>query len=116
MEYYKKLSKSEIKELVKDVHPLIYISDKIFREKFKQIYHVPQHEKKKNGIYLPYLISSFGRVFSIKPDGSLYERKVPIDSNGYKLVVLNYHGKVFGVRVHRLVAQAFIKNRNKKTR
>lgn len=114
MDRYDKLSKNDIKELTKDIRPYVYIGDRFYKEKFKQVYHMKQGDKRKDGIYLPYLISSFGRVFSIKSDYILYERKVPTDKHGYKLVVMNHHKKVFGVRVHRLVANAFIKKKSKK--
>ena len=59
-----------------------------------------------------YLISSFGRVKSLKrkEEKILSERKV----NGYKVVGINFGKKRKQVKVHRLVAIAFIPNPEQK--
>lgn len=109
-----KLSKKEIAKLVKTIDPCIFIGNETYEEEFKQVYYLPQGRKRKDGLYLPFIISSFGRVFSIHKDGTLYERKQTIDKNGYNLLVLRFKKKTIGVRPHRLVATAFIKNTHKK--
>lgn len=114
MNSYTKLTKREIKKLTKDISPRIFIGDETYKEKFKQIYHLPQGAKHNTGIYIPFIISSFGRLYSIHDDGTLYERAQTVDKNGYNLTVINIKGKPVGVRTHRLVANAFIKNTHKK--
>ena len=51
------------------------------------------------------MISSYGRVYSLK---TLTFRKPSIDKGGYELITLNNHGKVYAIRIHQLVARAFI--------
>lgn len=62
-----------------------------------------------------YKISSYGRIMNtgIYRDGRRYNPKVLIpntDIHGYKYVSLYKEGKVKSVKVHRLVAEAFIPN------
>ena len=56
-----------------------------------------------------YLITSYGRVFSLKHD-KLKELKQRKNNCGYYYVNLWKNGKMFTKTVHRLVAQAFIPN------
>lgn len=113
MEGYKKLTKKEINKLTKDLNKLIYIGDKTYIEEFKQVYYYRQKELPEYGIYLPYLISSFGRIFKIKSNYDINSVSAPIDKNGYNLIVLRYQNQIIGARIHRLVAISFIKNNNK---
>lgn len=62
-----------------------------------------------------YKISSYGRIMNtgIYRDGRRYSPKVLIpntDIHGYKYVSLYKNGKMKSVKVHRLVAEAFIPN------
>ena len=112
---YKKLSKKEINKLISTVHPRIYINDIVYHEKFKQVLYLKQFDKHDEGIYLPYIISSFGRLFVINRHGVLYEMSLkPNVKNGYIIIILNYNKERYGTTVHRLVADMFIKNKNKK--
>lgn len=54
-------------------------------------------------------MSNFGEVFSVRNNRLLTGRK---DNAGYVLVCLSKNNKTVHRRVHRLVAQAFIKNPN----
>lgn len=102
-----KLRKHEIKELVSYIDILYDENNDLF-ENFKQI--------KFNGESSPYLISSFGRVFSINYKHkirNITQLKTTIDKDGYELLVINYNGKSNGFHIHRMVAKYFIKNKNK---
>jgi len=54
-----------------------------------------------------YIVSNFGNVLGIKSNVTL---KPSLNHKGYEQVVLSKQGKQKTVRVHRLVAQAFIPN------
>ena len=107
---YNKLTKKEIRELTKDI-PRINIIDNgcVDKESFKQI--------KFRGKYLPYMISSIGRVFSLHYHNSKYYdvryRKSRLDKDGYPVIRLRYNGGIYFSSIHRLVATAFVKNHNK---
>lgn len=57
--------------------------------------------------YPDYLVSNYGRVWSIRSDRPL--KPFP-DKNGYQIVSLFYRGKRVDKKIHRLVASAFISN------
>ena len=60
-----------------------------------------------------YQVSNYGNVRSIKRQGSNGNYlKQRIDKNGYKCVVLCKHNSLKNFFVHRLVATAFIENKN----
>lgn len=62
-----------------------------------------------------YLITNFGRIFSLKDNHNkdrILERKSSYDSNGYPSIGL-YKNNILDTRlIHRLVAEAFIPNPN----
>ena len=61
-------------------------------------------------IYDDYLISSFGRCYSIKSKKMLTPKKLP---NGYFQYSFSKNNKKFNRYIHRLVAEAFIPNPEK---
>ena len=106
-----KMSKSEIKEIVdKYLHPIIFIDEDVyFKEEFKQI--------KIKDDYIPYLISSMGRVIDLYSiDLDIIQPKIIIDNNirrtynNYVTIKLLCKNDRNSQVVHRLVAIAFIKN------
>lgn len=104
----KKISKKEIKTMMKNISRQIYIDDITRYEKFKQVQH--------KGIYYPYIISSFGRVFSIYYGLTIHskiklkELSLTKTSQGYYTVGITDDNNSHTVKVHILVAEAFIKN------
>jgi len=105
---YKKLSKKEIRNIMMNISPK-YNKKHDITEEFKQI--------KFDDGYTPYIISSFGRVFSINymhQTGNVKQLKTQVDKDGYELLIINYNQKSYGYHIHRLVAMHFIKNKNKK--
>lgn len=109
MKSYNKLTKNDISIIVNRIGCMIYISDKCYGEKFKQL--------KLNDMYYPFLISSFGRIFSLnykKQKGNVKELKTIIDKDGYYIIPINYQGVKKLYKVHRLVALTFIKNNKNK--
>ena len=108
-------SEKEIKKLIKNIDKKSFINisinkngeiiDKFCYEKFKQI--------KIKDMYIPYLISSFGRIFSINykhKKNSCKQLKTKIDDDGYEFIVIHYGNKSYGFNVHRMVALIFIPN------
>ena len=101
-------SKDQIKKLTEYIDRIQFIepnTGKIQKEKFKQIC--------IDGEYIPYLISSCGRVFSINykhKKNNCVQLKTTIDKDGYELIIINYNNKTIGFGVHRMVAISFIKN------
>ena len=99
-----KYSDEEIESYVKDISKAVFIGYDD-EERFQQI--------KYKKYYIPYLISSYGRVISInyhsKP-GCIKVMKQRFDKNGYCIIGLNFNGINKTLKVHRLVAKAFIPN------
>lgn len=62
--------------------------------------------------YQNYMVSNIGRVKSLKYNNTEKEQllKPRIDTYGYLVITLCKNGKVKSIRVHRLVASAFIDN------
>ena len=100
-------SKEEIQKLVNKVNKIKYIgSDEYSVEMFKQISIMD--------IFIPYLISSYGRIFSINYAGKYHnikQLKTNIDEiTGYERITITYQKYVVTLSIHRIVAKAFIKN------
>ena len=108
---HEKFTKDEIKHIMKNISRFVFIGDtKVHREKFRQI--------KINDKYIPYIISSFGRIFSVYYGKSynynVKELKSNISSKGYVKITIHYDNKHYNFWIHRLVASAFIKNKHNK--
>jgi hypothetical protein len=73
-----------------------------------------------NGITFPeYYVTDTGEVYSRKtynnPNGRIRKLKPYVDSTGYPRIALSEHSKTKSIRVHYLVASAFLpKNKNDK--
>lgn len=110
----KKLSKTEINKIMKGVSKQIYISDETYHEEFRQVIY--------KGKYYNYIISSFGRIFSIyysycKTDRINLKIMNPTPNKkgyneGYNQILLTNKGVGVNARIHQLVALAFIENPN----
>ena len=103
---YKEFSKDEIKNIMKNIKPLKYNGHN--KEKFKQIIY-------KNH-YIPYIISSYGRLFSIYFKGSnkinLKQIKTTFNKKGYERVNIAFDNNKIQFMIHVVVALIFIKNKN----
>lgn len=99
-----KLDNTTIKFITSNINKFKYY--KHSEEKFKQI--------KIDNMYTPYLISSYGRIFSLKKDMYNPYEMVPqlIKNSGYMKISLHTDNGPKFVSVHRLVALHFIKNKN----
>ena len=106
-----KYKKSDIKMIVEIINHLIFISDNTYHEKFKQI--------KIKDTYIPYLISNFGRIFSIHYGKSkninVKELKTNSNGTGYSKITIHYNNKHYNFWIHILVANAFIHKPKNKT-
>lgn len=109
---YKKLTEDEISSIMACIRPKIYIEEYTHHEEFKQVVY--------NNIYLPYIISSFGRLFSIhygytKCDKINLKEMKPTKNKvgGYYQSLLTYYDTKIICKIHRLVAYMFIPNLNK---
>lgn len=95
---------------------LLEIKDKINLLKYDEMHKIEEIKQiKLNGIYIPYVISSYGRVFSVNymhKKGFVHELKYVIDKDGYKRVTIHLSYKRYVNGVHRLVAVHFIPNNN----
>jgi hypothetical protein len=94
-----KINQKDMKEIIKKINSSICFID----EKFKQLYIDEE--------YIPYIISSTGRIFSINymhQKGNVHELKSRTDKDGYKLILIHYNHKNYGYHIHRLVALTFI--------
>ncbi len=108
---YKKLSNIDINNIMKNIFKMkIFYNKKLYIEEFRQVYH-------KNNYY-PYIISSFGRIFSIYYNKTIYdniylkEMKPTISNHGYKVIGLSLNKEILTCKIHILVAEAFIHNDN----
>lgn len=105
---FSKIKDKEFNKIIsKFINPKIYIDfDKYYEEEFKQIY--------IRGEYIPYIISSFGRIFSVYFKSSksinIRELKTNISKKGYERITLCYHNKVHSYQIHVLLALVFIEN------
>lgn len=99
-------SDNEIESLMKNINHISYIgNDKYKVEKFKQI--------KIYNDYIPYIISSYGRIFSINYSGKKHnvkQLKTQINITGYERITITYLNMVLNLSIHRIVAFAFIYN------
>ena len=101
----KKYSKKELNKIMKFVDRRIYIGEETYYEKFKQI--------KVDNVYIPYVISSFGRIFSLYfgKSTNFNVKELNTNSNGtnYVKISINYDNKHYNFWIHRLVGEAFLK-------
>ena len=108
-----KINKKELKKYIKKIDKLKY--DGHNKEEFKQVIYFKKGYSIEDGIYLPYLVSSYGRVFSLNyhmQRGRVEEIIPSKNSQGYLHLILYNKGKKYNARVNRLVAIAFKKNKN----
>lgn len=104
-----KLTKNEMNEILSNITHAIYIDSETYYEEFKQV--------KINNKYIPYLISSFGRLFSLnyrQIKGNIKELKSSFNEKGYKTIVIRYQHEKYNTTIHRLVLSTFEKNPNPK--
>lgn len=104
-------TKSEIKKYIKNINKLTLSGHK--PERFKQVIFIKKGEDINDGIFLPYLVSSYGRIFSVNyhmQKGIVHEMSSKINSHGYLHLILYNNGKKYNCRVNRLVGIAFKKN------
>ena len=104
-----KMSKKEIRKIMKNVNRRVYISDETYHEEFKQVIY--------NKIPTSYIISSHGRIFNSSfhgKKGKVRQLKTRVDKDGYEVVGIFVNGVQKSVKIHRLVAIAFIPNPNHK--
>lgn len=110
---YTKIKKKDLHYIVSQIPILTYIdynnNGDILKEEFKQI--------KIGDVYIPYLISSFGRVFSLYYNYSnklrIHELKTNYSKRGYKRLTIYIDKKIYSFQIHVLVAKHFIKNKDK---
>lgn len=109
MEKYKIYSKEEIKSLVNNhVSPITVICNDEYvcpKEKFKQIC--------VNDKYIPYLISSCGRIFSINckdRKNRCVQIKTKRNDDGHEFIAIHYDNNSYEFEVHEMLANMFIKN------
>ena len=106
---YEKYSINTIDNYKKQIPIVLCIgfNKKVEPEKFKQLI---------LGEPLPYIISSYGRVFSVnymhKKD-CVTQLKTGIDKDGYELINIRCNGHNYAYHIHRLVAMFFIDNPDK---
>lgn len=107
----RKYSKKELDKIMKNINKQIFIGDETYIEEFRQI--------KINGEYIPYVISSFGRIFSLffgKSDNfNVKEIKPNSNSTSYIKITIHYNNKHYNCWIHRLLAEAFILNPENKS-
>lgn len=97
-------SKKELKYIMRDIIPLWDGVHK--KEKFKQVI--------VNGVYAKEIISSYGRIFSVKERKgitTIYEKKPSKSPDGYLMTTITINGEKKGFGIHRLVAMTFIKSK-----
>ena len=95
----------------------------IYQEHLKNIKHMIEEKEEWRdvvGYEGLYMVSNIGNVKSLKrtaksKNGSIRTvseklRKIDKNKSGYLMVILNKEGKRKGMKIHRLVADAFIKN------
>lgn len=100
-----KMSIKDINKIMKNVSKRVYIGDDTYYEEFKQVIY-------KN-IPTSYIISSHGRFFNSSfhgKKGDLRQIKTRLDKDGYEVVGICIDGLQKHVKIHRLVAKAFIPN------
>lgn len=99
-----KFGKYELKDIMSGIKRATYLFRK--SERFMQI--------KLSDTWTTYVISSYGRVFNTNWHGNTGKVKqmVPTtDKDGYKIIHLHVNGTAYTMKVHRLVALYFIKNK-----
>lgn len=105
-----KIKNDDFIKIIEKINPLIFIGyDEEPVELFSQI--------KVGNLYIPYIISSYGRIFSIYYKGSkrinVKQLKTNFSKRGYERLTLYYKGKTHSFQIHDLVALHFISKLNK---
>ena len=99
-------TKSELNELIKVIPKVHYVGydDDDDIEKFAQL--------KIDDKFIPYIISSFGRIFSINYAGKYHNIKRMKTNvySGYESITISYSEECYALNIHRLVALEFIYN------
>lgn len=101
-------TQTEILKLVSHIRKIKYIGDEKFKiENFMQI--------NIHGIFIPYIISSYGRIFSINYAGKANNVKqltTHVSNTGYERICISYKKMAINLSIHRVVASAFINNKD----
>lgn len=104
-----KYTDKEVKQMLKDnsIYSETYCQIKgIYpKEHFKQVIY--------NDLYIPYIISSYGRLFSINYHsitGLVKEIEGRHDKDGYQTATVTFDGIAKTIKLHRFVATMFIDN------
>lgn len=103
------LTKDEIKQITKNVQKSMYIGYGDYDEQFKQVF--------IDNNPTSYIISSHGRLFNSNYHGiknNFQRMTTRLDKDGYEVSIVTINGKSKTVKIHRLVAIAFIKNHDNK--
>ena len=112
-----KYTKEEIKNYTKNIEKLHLKHHK--PERFRQVIYIKKCQDIEDGIYLPYLISSYGRIFSTcyhMQKNVVKELSPAMNKDGYLHLILYHKGKKYQARIHRLVCTAFKKNNDYKNK
>lgn len=103
-----KINKKDFEDIIKNINQVNYLcyDFEINDEEYRQI--------KIGNEYIPYIISSCRRIFSLYYNGSrnikLRQLKTNINKYGYERITLNFNGKERHYLIHVLVAKSFILN------
>lgn len=91
--------------------------EKEFQDKLKEFSNMEQFKFLYiNGEKTTFMISSKGRLFSTNynKSGEIKQLKTQLNKDLHESVVIKFKGKNYAVRIHRLVAEAFIPNPDNK--
>lgn len=104
---YKKYTKKDIKRFKKKINKItvIQLDDDELVEGFVQM--------NIDGQFLPYLVSTFGRIISVDymhKKEFCKQLKTSYDEDGYEFLVINCNHTEYGFQIHRMVASTYIIN------